>query len=169
MNNENTRLSVRNRPLKFYGFILQNSLELHNNSANIVKTFHGIVPILGPSRINESEAAAQLRWTPCARHFYFSTYYIFSAAFQLFATFRSHVFHFHITLFKQTLKPELRAIAPVFAESRCILQKISEQFQKHSRNIEDKMNNFANTVKQFWKIQLRVRENHPLIIYRYLK
>ena len=40
---------------------------------------------------------------------YFSTY-IFSAAFQLFATFRSHVFHFHITLFKQILKPALRKI-----------------------------------------------------------
>ena len=26
------------------------------------------------------------------------------------ATFRSHVFHFHITLFKQILKPELREI-----------------------------------------------------------
>ena len=63
-------------------------------------------------------------------HGIFAEIKFFSAAFQLFATFRSHVFHFHITLFKQILKPESSSRNygkfNIIARDRCIriIQKI---------------------------------------------
>ena len=45
-------------------------------------------------------------------------------AFQLFATFRSHVFHFHITLFKQILRPDITLFKQILEPDITLFKRI---------------------------------------------